>query len=179
MKKVVLVLTLVLGTLVSKAQTTKTNSVSMYYGRSNTIGVNTNLNKFGFGISFGVKGPVGRDYSQTMGPNAFSEDIYEVVNAKNIGLKVMYGDYIFPKTKVSAVLGYGSYKNYYNAYDKYQILDPSGYYFTSTQSNDILIYGFNINQNIISPKGYMGIGMGLEVGYNNFDNIHLGVSLDF
>ncbi len=183
MKKIVLVLTLVLGTLVSNAQFNKinksTSTVSMYYGSANTLGVNGTFNKFGFGISFGMKGPVGKDYSAVMGPNAFSEDIYEIVDAKNIGLKIMYGDYILPKTKISGVLGYGSYSKYYNAYDSNQILSPSGYYYTSTESNSILIYGFNVNQNIIAPNGLAGIGMGLEIGYNNFDNIHMGVSIDF
>jgi hypothetical protein len=177
---VVLVVTLlgVLLALTAKAQKTEM-SASFYYGTSNVIGTNVIFGKFGFGISLGVKGPVGEDYSNTMGPNAFREDIYQIIEARNVGIKVMYGDYIIPKTKVSAVLGYGSYSIYHNAYDHHQILSPSGYYYTAVEGKSVLIYGVNVHRTITEPKGLFGIGMGIEAGYNNFDNLHLGVSMVF
>jgi hypothetical protein len=178
MKKVLLSLAII-ATLGAQAQS-KPNStaISMYYGTSGIIGTNASLGKFGFGISIGIKGPIGEDYSNTIGPNAFKEDIYEIVEARNVGIKLMYGDYINPKMKISGVIGYGGYSKYYNAYDRRQILSPSGYYYTSVESKNILIYGININYNIIKPSGFLGTGMGVEVGYNNYDNLHLGISLD-
>ena len=155
--------------------------VSMSYGGASTIGVDAMIGKIGFGLSLRTKGPVGEDYSNTMGPNALPEDIYEVVNAKNVSVRLLAGDNITDELKLVGMLGVGTTRDFFNAYDKHQILNPSGYYYTSANEKASILFGFLANYRISKPdtNTIFGIGWGVHVGYNNFDNFNAGISINF
>ena len=152
--------------------------VSMSYGGASTIGVDAMIGKIGFGLSLGTKGPVGKDYSDVVGPNAFREDIYEVVNAKSVSVRLIAGDNITDELKIAGMLGIGTTRDFFNAYDDRQILDPSGYYYTSANEKASILYGFLINYRVTKPKNMFGIGWGVHIGYNNFDKVNAGISMN-
>ncbi len=153
--------------------------VSMSYGGASTIGVDAMIGKIGFGLSLGMKGPVGEDYSDVIGPNAFREDIYEVVNAKSVSVRLIAGDNITDELKIAGMLGVGTTRDFFNAYDDYQILNPSGYYYTSANEKTSILYGFLANYRISEPDTIFGISWGMHIGYNNFDNFNAGISINF
>ena len=144
-----------------------------YYGTTAKFGFDFNYNTktnlvWGFGFSGSLKGGIGKDYSKTMGPNAFSDDIYEIKVGDYLGFYGTFG-YAFDKLTIGGKFGYGSTMKYYNAYDKYQILDPSGYYFTSQEAGGKVLSGLFMSyklKTLISPY----------FGYDNFNGANLGIS---
>jgi len=144
----------------------------LYYGTTDKFGFDFNLNTktnyvFGFGFSGGLKGGIGKNYSETMGPNAFSGDIYEIKVRENLGFYGTFG-YAFDKLTIGGKLGYGSSLKFFNAYDKLQILDPSGYYYTAQDAGGKVLSGVFMSyklETFLSPY----------FGYDNFNGANFGI----
>jgi opacity protein-like surface antigen len=148
----------------------------LYYGTTDKFGFDFNLNTktnfvWGFGFSGGLKGGIGKNYSETMGPNAFSSDIYEIKVRENLGLYGTFG-YAFDNLTIGAKLGYGSSVKFFNAYDKLQILAPNGYYYTSQDAGGKVLSGVFMSYKLkttLSPY----------FGYDNFNGANFGMFFRF
>jgi hypothetical protein len=148
----------------------------LYYGTTDKFGFDLNFNTktnfvLGFGLSGGLKGGIGKDYSETMGPNAFRSDIYETTIRDNLGVYGTFG-YAIDKLTIGGKIGYGSTMKYFNAYDKLQILAPNGYYFTSQEYGSEVLSGLFISyklKSMISPY----------FGYDSFNGANIGISFRF
>ena len=160
----------------------KIASLSLYAGSIGTVGVDClfNLNQLtlgqtenniwlGLGWSINMsKTGVGKDYSKTIGPNAFPHDIYEINKAKNAGVYLIVGTNNNNKLSGGLKIGLGQEANYCNAYDRHQILSPNGYYYTIGESSSIFIIGGYINY-------YATKNMGIYSGYDTFNGAKLGL----
>jgi hypothetical protein len=155
-----------------------TGFTSISYGGANTLGVDMMLNKIGFGLSLGMNAPAGEDYSNTMGPNAFREDIYKISNEKTVSARLIIGDNITDKFKLAGMLGIGETRDFFHAYDKQQILSPSGYYYTSANGKTSTLFGFLINYRVNKDNDKGNFVWGIHIGYNNFDNFNAGLSVN-
>jgi hypothetical protein len=150
--------------------------IILYYGTTDKFGFDLNFNTktnlvLGVGLSGGLKGGIGKDYSETIGPNAFSSDIYETTIRDNLGVYGTFG-YAIDKLTIGGKIGYGTTMKYYNAYDKLQILAPNGYYFTSQEFGSEVLSGLFISyklKSMISPY----------FGYDNFNGANIGISFRF
>lgn len=148
----------------------------LYYGTTNKFGFDFNINTkanfvWGFGFSGGLKGGIGKNYSETMGPNAFRSDVYEIKVRENLGFYGTFG-YGLNKLTIGGKLGYGSSVKYFNAYDKLQILAPNGYYYTSQDAGGKVLLGVFMSyklKTMLSPY----------FGYDNFNGANLGMSIRF
>jgi hypothetical protein len=147
--------------------------IAGYYGISNKLGFDFVYNKnislgFGFAAHMG-KGAVGRDYSKTMGPNAYPNEIYEVVEVNNVAFYAIIGKSIKDKIFLAGHIGYCSRMKYFNAYDPTQILSPNGYYYTSTELSGVPLIGGSI---IINTGKFCPY-----IGYDNINSLKIGVTL--
>ena len=160
----------------------KIASLSLYAGSIGSVGMDClfNLDQLtigktesniwlGFGWSINMnKTGVGKDYSKTIGPNAFPRDIYEINKAKNAGIYLIVGTNNNNKFSGGLKIGLGQEANYCNAYDRHQILSPNGYYYTIGESSSIFIIGGYINY-------YATKNMGVYSGYDTFNGVKLGL----
>jgi hypothetical protein len=176
MKKL-LVLTVLLVSLsvISYGQVKEVN-MPIFYGTTNKLGLDvvvttkTNL-VYGGGLTIGLnpKGK-GKDYSETMGPNAFRNEIYEIRVSDNASLYGAIG-YSFKNLIVGGKLGFGGATKYFNAYDKSQILSPSGYYYTATDGGSKGLLGGFVIIKVKNVNPYFG--------YDTFNGGILGVSIRY
>ena len=146
-----------------------------YYGTDKVIGFDFTGGKnimYGIGFSTYVgHGGVGRDYSNTMGPKAFSSEIYEKITAKNVSFYGIVGYKVTKELIVQGKLGYGGSTTYFNAYDKRQILSTNGYYFTSQDGGGNVLLGGSVQYVIDNISPY--------VGYDNFNGLKIGLGYNF
>jgi hypothetical protein len=156
------------------AQITSTN-LSTYYGNNNKIGFEISFagnTVWGVGGSFHTgKGGVGRNYSSTVGPNTFHEDIYEVKSADYVSFYGIVGKQITKNLTVTGNLGFSERLKYYNGYDKSQILSTNGYWYTSASLGVDILYGVTAQYNIDHITPY--------IGYDNFNGVKVGVGYTF
>lgn len=152
-----------------------TMNIAGYYGTNKVIGFDFTLGgkiMYGAGFSMYVgHGGVGRDYSNTMGPNAFSGEIYERITAKNTSFYGIVGYKVTKELIVQGKLGYGGDTKYFNAYDKSQILSTNGYYYTSQNGGGAILLGGSVQYVIDNISPY--------VGYDNFNGLKIGVGYNF
>jgi hypothetical protein len=177
MKKLLLMLSMLLISLVSygqdsKYKTPRINGV-IYYGSTKKLGFEANLTTktnllIGGGLSMDLnRGGIGEDYSATMGPNAFREEIYDIRITDYISIYGTIG-YTYKRLSFGGKLGIGGKAKYYNAYDNRQILSPNGYYYTSTYlGNEILLGVFAAYKTNGKISPYFG--------YDTFNGINIGL----
>ena len=170
----IIIIVLIFFVSSSVAQITS-SSLSTYYGNNSKLGFEltmTGKTVWGIGASFHLgKGGVGEDYSATMGPNAFPKDIYQVISADYVGIYGIVGKQVTKNLTVTGVLGFSERLKYYNGYDKYQILSPSGYWYTGTSLGVDVLYGATIQYNIDHVTPY--------IGYDNFNGVKVGIGYTF
>jgi len=153
-------------------------NVTAYYGSTNKIGVDfthtssqTNL-ILGAGVSMSLKTGVGSDYTGIVGPNAFGNEVYKTTSEDNVGIYGIVGYQLSDGVSVMGNIGYGNKRKYYNAYDRSQILSPSGYYFTSIPDGGNIIYGINLNFKVTK-------NINTSLGMDNFNTARVGVGFSF
>ena len=164
----------------------RNNNSNLGVGQVILLGINYGMtNKFGFdltvisekgfiwggGATIGLgHGGVGKDYSNTIGPNAFPNDIYEKTTN---GSGSFYGilGYKLKNFVINSKIGSGTLRTYYNAYDKSQILSPNGYYFTSNSAENNILIGINL---IYTGKKIMP-----NIGFDSYNGVCFGVNFKF
>ena len=166
---------MVLISFVSYGQLKEVN-LPIFYGATNKLGFDVLLTTktnfiYGGGLTLGLdpKGK-GKDYSSTMGPNAFRKEIYETRVSDNASLYGSIG-YSFKNIIVGGKIGFGGATKYFNAYDKSQILSPSGYYYTATDGGSKGLFGGFVIVKISKLSPY--------VGYDTFNGGIIGVSINY
>jgi hypothetical protein len=161
--------------VINKSVNKQTSNITGYYGLNKVIGFDFAYGKgimYGLGVSMYVgRQGVGENYSNTMGPNTFSSEIYEKITAKNVGLYGIVGYRATKNLIVQGKLGYGGNIKYFNAYDKRQILSPNGYYYTSQDAGGSLLFGGSLQYVIDNISPY--------VGYDNYNGLKIGVGYNF
>lgn len=149
-------------------------NMAMYFGTNSKLGfdfLGGRKTIFGFGLSTHLgKGGVGKDYSATVGPNAFPTDIYESFEADRMGLYGILGTRLGKKLVLAGKLGFGTRLKYFNGYDSNQILSPDGYWFTSFDAGTKLLVGIFTQYQVGNWSPYLGAdsfnGVNIGVGYN-------------
>jgi len=95
---------------------------------------------------------VGENYTDTIGINEYSEDIYELANNSwAIGLRV--GKEISNKIKIVGALGMAIEYEAQNRYDEFTILGNNGYYHVKTGNRENSLYAA-INCNVTIAKWF-------------------------
>jgi hypothetical protein len=176
MKKLNLLLIICFITLNAMAQKSQSNgSISVYYGTKSKLGFDFIFGKkisWGLGVSTYLgKGAVGKNYSETIGPNAFPSDIYEVIEADNIGIYGILGSRVTNHLIIAGRLGAATRTKYYNGYDNNQILSPNGYWYTSTDAGTKVLVGAFTQYEIKKWSA--------SFGADNFNGVTIGVGLNF
>ena len=173
MKKSIL---LVIALIVSVSTFGQTAAMNVYYGTSNKLGMEfyAGPNKviYGFGISTTLSPlGIGEDYNGILSPDQFDE-IIEVVSGDDMSYYGILGYQVMEKLTVSTNFGYGTTTKFYNSYDRYKILSPTGYYHTSSADGGTFIIGLNANYNVNGKLSMM-------IGFDNFNQGKIGVGLSF
>jgi hypothetical protein len=177
MKKATILMVLgVLGIGLSvQAQQSYTSNVTAYYGIKNKIGFDFVMGeKLVYGAGFAGyigKGAVGKDYSEIIGPNTYREDIYEIIEADNLGLYGLIGSRITKNFTVAAKLGFATRFKYYNGYDRQQILATDGYWYTSQKVEGKALVGVFTQIHIERWSPYVGV--------DNFSGVNFGLGYNF
>lgn len=157
------------------AQQSYKSNVTLYYGTKKKVGFDFMTGeKLVYGAGFAGyigKGAVGKDYTETMGPNAFREDIYEIIEADNIGFYGLLGTRISKYFTIAAKLGFANRVKYFNGYDKYQILAPDGYWYTSQKLDSKALVGAFAQINAEKWSPYIGV--------DNFSGVNIGLGYNF
>lgn len=178
MKKLNLLIFFCLLTRIVSAQNqqfgTSLFNMAAYYGTNTKLGMDIIYGKKivgGIGVATHLgKGAVGKDYSETMGPNAFADDIYEVIEADDIAIYGIIGSRVTSQLMIAAKLGVGTRTKYYNGYDEFQILSPNGYWYTSTDAGTKVLIGAFAQYQIGKWSPYLGAdtfsGINIGIGYN-------------
>ena len=126
---------------------------------------------WGLGCTIGLgHSGVGKDYSKTIGPNAFPNDIYEKITSESGSYYGIIG-YKLNKFVINSKIGIGNTTTYYNAYDKSQILAPNGYYFTSSGLESKFLAGINFI--------YTGRNLMPNIGFDNYNGVCIGINIKF
>lgn len=158
-----------------QAQRSYTTNVTVYYGTKNKVGFDIVAGEklvYGVGIAGYIgKGAVGKDYSEIIGPNAYREDIYEIIEADNMGLYGLIGSRITKNFTMAAKLGFATRFKYYNGYDRQQILAPDGYWFTSQKVDGKALIGIFTQIHIERWSPYIGV--------DNFSGVNIGLGYNF
>jgi hypothetical protein len=175
-KAIILMIVVVLGIRLSvQAQQSYTTNVTVYYGTKNKLGFDFVMGeKLVYGVGFAGylgKGAVGKDYSEIIGPNTYSEDIYEIIEADNMGLYGLIGSRITKNFTIAAKLGFATRFKYYNGYDKKQILAPNGYWYTSQKVEGKALVGLFTQIHIERWSPYIGV--------DNFSGVNIGLGYNF
>jgi hypothetical protein len=150
---------------------------SGYYGMSNKLGIDFIVGGntiWGFGVSTHLgKAGIGENYSKTMGPSKFPNDIYEITTADVVGVYGMIGFPVTKKLTVLGKLGAGTSSKFYNAFDKYKILSSNGYYYNATDAGTSVLIGASciyITGNLspfLSYDTFSGLGFGAVYSFKN------------
>jgi hypothetical protein len=157
------------------AQQIYTSNVTMYYGTKKKVGFDFMTGEklvYGAGfVGYIGKGAVGKDYSETIGSNTYREDIYEIIEADNLGVYALIGSRISKYFTIAAKLGFATRMKYYNGYDRQQILAPDGYWYTAQKLDSKALIGAfaQINADRWSP--YFGV--------DNFSGVKIGLGYNF
>ena len=158
-----------------QAQRTYNTNVTVYYGIKNKVGFDFVMGeKLVYGAGFAGylgKGAVGKDYSEIIGPNTYREDIYEIIEADNMGLYGLIGSRITKNFTVAAKLGFATRFKYYNGYDRQQILAPDGYWYTSQKVEGKALIGVFTQIHIERWSPYVGV--------DNFSGVNIGLGYNF
>ena len=170
----------VLAVLGLNYSTAQDMGMSMYTTSEGALGftIDANFTKeskvyYGMAMLFYQTSGVGEsDYSNVFGPNAFRGEIYETVNGINNSAYAVVGYRVLEMVIVKGLIGATSRTIFYNGYDPYQILSPSGYYYTSQLGETTLSYGVQA-----SIQAYKGVS--LELGTTNQDGFSVGVGYRF
>jgi hypothetical protein len=174
MKKLLIITVTLLSSLSSFAQNINVNT---YYGTSNKLGVelswSPNKITVGAGVSMDLKnGGVGTDYTGIIEPNKFSRDAINIVSKNDVGFYGIIGYEIVDNLTVNLILGYGTDRKYYNAYDNYKILSPNGYYFVSIEDVGNVMNGGYVNYKINKS-------VSISAGYDTFNKGRIGIGYSF
>lgn len=110
-------------------------------------------------IGFSIKGGgVGKNYTPTLSPNRYTEDIYEYSYSNTIfGGRI--GREIFKNIELIGSLGLIMTDTWGNRYDSYEILSPNGYYTVQQDSTGDLYVNIEVKGRIsrnISLSGGIG-----------------------
>jgi len=175
-KAIILMVLLGLGIgLSAQAQQSYTTNVTVYYGTKNKVGLDFVIGeKLVYGAGFAGylgKGAIGKDYSEIIGPNTYREDIYEIIEADNMGLYGLIGSRITKNFTVAAKLGFATRFKYYNGYDSQQILSPDGYWYTSQKVEGKALVGVFTQIHIKRWSPYLGV--------DNFSGVNIGLGYNF
>ncbi len=150
---------------------------SGYYGTSNKLGIDFIVGGntiWGFGVSTHLgKAGIGENYSKTMGPSKFPNDIYEITTADVVSVYGMIGFPVTKKLTVLGKLGAGTSSKFYNAFDKYKILSSNGYYYNAADAGTSVLIGAScvyITGNLspfLSYDTFSGLGFGAVYSFKN------------
>lgn len=158
-----------------QAQRSYTSNVTVYYGTKSKVGFDfVTGEKLVYGIGFAGylgKGAVGKDYSEIIGPNTYREDIYEIIEADNMGIYGLIGSRITKNFTLAAKLGFATRFKYYNGYDRQQILAPDGYWYTSQKVEGKALIGVFTQVHIERWSPYVGV--------DNFSGVNIGLGYNF
>ena len=175
MKKLSILLFICFITLNVRAQNSSSNgSISVYYGTKSKLGLDIIFGKkINWGMGFSAylgKGGVGKDYSETIGPNTFPSDIYEVIENDHGGIYGIIGSKVTKHLMIAGRLGAITRFKYYNGYDRQQILSPNGYWYTSTDAGTKVLIGAFTQYRIKKWS--------TSFGADNFSGVTIGVALN-
>ena len=145
------------------------------YSTGQTLGMNFLAGKdllFGFeGSVYLGRAAVGRDYSNIIGPNTYSKDIYEIVDAPNVSASLLLGKTVSKGFSVFSKIGFGTTRRYYNGYDPSQILSPNGYWYTSQPLSTNLLIGAGVQYTVNK--------LALQLHYDQFNKVTFGLGIGF
>lgn len=174
MKKLIL---FAFALMVSVSSFGQTYAMNAYFGTSSKFGFDITLtekNKILYGMGFSTTLTtlgIGEDYTGIMRPDQFDE-MFEIVSGEDVSIYGIVGYQVSDKLTMSTNFGYGTTTKYYNSYDRFQILSPTGYYYTSAPDGGIFVIGLNATYNL---NDYVSV----MVGYDNFNEGKIGLGLNF
>lgn len=171
-QKSLFLLLVVFSFLSIKAQDMRT---SLHYASEGAIGVISDANftgntkmSYGIAVYMYLSEGIGRDYTQVFGPAYLREEVYEITEGVDLSFYGTLGYEVTDLVLVRGLLGLTTRRIYYNGYDEYQILNPSGYYYTSTEGRTSFSYGLIASYK--ATKNFL-----LEAGFTNQEKVSVGI----
>lgn len=128
-----------------------------------------------YGLGVGIplsSGAVGEHYS-TFNWSLLPDDVYQKVTGPNASLYGILG-YRVIKEVMSINFNFGILTNetFYNAKDRFKMLSPSGYYYTSESAKSTSLFGASIQ---IMPTKNLSVDAGLD----NIHGLKVGLGYSF
>lgn len=175
LKNLILSLLIVISQIAYSQTDAPRATFNITYSTGQTLGMNFLAGKdwvFGFdGSVYMGQAAVGRDYSNIFGPNAFQNDIYEIVDAPSVSVSLLLGKKVFDRFSLFSKIGLGTTRRYYNGYDPSQILSPNGYWYTSQPLSTQVLIGVGAQYTINK--------LALQLHYDKFNQVTFGLGIGF
>ena len=126
---------------------------------------------YGIQIGLGDKGAVGTNYTETVNPDQFREDIYEVRDDSYI-VAGRFGKDVIENLRIVGVVGVSVFNEVQNRFDRFRILGNNGHYYVKTGRTNYRGYASAIAQlklgriSLSAGYGSRGSEVGLHFSFN-------------